>query len=46
MVSSLYIIFNALILLKISVEVIKLRTQYQVASSDDGFYELQTAIRI
>ena len=44
MVSSLYIVFNALILLKISVEVIKLRTQYQYG--DSSFYELQTTIRV
>ncbi|MGP1959159.1 MAG: MAPEG family protein [Arsenophonus sp. NC-CH8-MAG3] len=46
MVSALYIVFSALILFKISLEVIKLRTQYQVTYGDGGFYELQTAIRV
>ncbi|MGP1954567.1 MAG: MAPEG family protein, partial [Arsenophonus sp. NC-QC1-MAG3] len=46
MVSALYIVFSALILFKLSLEVIKLRTQYQVTYGDGGFYELQTAIRV
>ncbi|MGP1924067.1 MAG: MAPEG family protein [Arsenophonus sp. NEOnobi-MAG3] len=46
MVSSLYIVFSALILFKLSFEVIKLRTQYQVTYGDGGFSELQTAIRV
>ncbi|PHM55244.1 MAPEG family protein [Xenorhabdus sp. KK7.4] len=46
MVSSLYIVLGALLLIKLSLDVIKLRTQYQVAYGDGGFYELQTAIRV
>ncbi len=46
MVSSLYIVFSALILFKLSLEVIKLRTQYQVTYGDAGFCELQTALRV
>lgn len=46
MVSSLYIVFSALILFKLSLEVIKLRTQYQVTYGDGGFCELQTALRV
>ncbi|CDG21471.1 Inner membrane protein yecN [Xenorhabdus poinarii G6] len=46
MVSSLYIVLGALLLIKLSLDVVKLRTQYQVAYGDGGFYELQTAIRV
>ncbi|MDC9592975.1 MAPEG family protein [Xenorhabdus sp. IM139775] len=46
MVSSLYIVLGALLLIKLSLNVVKLRTQYQVAYGDGGFYELQTAIRV
>ncbi|WP_063655551.1 MAPEG family protein [Candidatus Arsenophonus triatominarum] len=44
--NSWYIVFSALILFKLSLEVIKLRTQYQVTYGDDGFCELQTALRV
>ncbi len=46
MVSALYVVFGAMLLIKLSYDVMKLRTQYQVASGDGGFYELQTAIRV
>ncbi|MEX0446045.1 MAPEG family protein [Xenorhabdus sp. SGI246] len=46
MVSSLYIVLGALLVIKLSFDVIKLRTQYRVTYGDGGFYELQTAIRI
>ena len=46
MVSSLYIVLGALLLIKLSLNVVKLRTQYRVAYGDGGFYELQTAIRV
>ncbi|PHM27733.1 MAPEG family protein [Xenorhabdus budapestensis] len=46
MISSLYIVLGALLVIKLSFDVIKLRTQYRVTSGDGGFYELQTAIRI
>ncbi|MCA6221073.1 MAPEG family protein [Photorhabdus antumapuensis] len=46
MVSSLYVVLGALLLIKLSFDVVKLRTQYRVSYGDGGFYELQTAIRI
>ncbi|SFU31610.1 MAPEG family protein [Xenorhabdus koppenhoeferi] len=46
MVSSLYIVLGALLLIKLSLDVVKLRTQYRIAYGDGGFYELQTAIRV
>lgn len=46
MVSSLYAVLGALLLLRLSLNVVKLRTQYRVAYGDGGFYELQTAIRV
>ena len=46
MVSSLYIVLGALLLIKLSLNVVKLRTQYRVAYGDGGFYELHTAIRV
>ena len=46
MVSSLYIVLGALLIIKLSLDVIKLRTLYRVAYGDGGFYELQTAIRV
>ncbi|REF28395.1 hypothetical protein BDD26_3292 [Xenorhabdus cabanillasii] len=46
MISSLYIVLGALLVIKLSFDVIKLRTQYRVTYGDGGFYELQTAIRI
>ncbi|KEY57947.1 MAPEG family protein [Serratia sp. DD3] len=46
MVSALYVVLGALLLLKLSFDVVRLRMQYQVAFGDGGFYELQTAIRV
>ncbi|PWC11362.1 hypothetical protein B4923_13610 [Brenneria roseae subsp. americana] len=46
MVSALYIVLGALLLIKLSLDVVKLRMQYRVAYGDGGFYELQTAIRV
>ncbi|ELX8378832.1 MAPEG family protein [Providencia vermicola] len=46
MVSSLYAVLGALLLLKLSLNVVKLRNQYRVSYGDGGFYELQTAIRV
>ncbi|MFC3395793.1 MAPEG family protein [Brenneria rubrifaciens] len=46
MVSALYVVLGALLLIKLSLDVVKLRMQYRVAYGDGGFYELQTAIRI
>lgn len=46
MVSTLYVVLGALLLIKLSFDVVKLRMQYRVAYGDGGFYELQTAIRV
>lgn len=46
MVSSLYAVLGALLLLRLSLNVVKLRMQYRVSHGDGGFYELQTAIRV
>ncbi|WP_420065651.1 MAPEG family protein [Pectobacterium colocasium] len=46
MVSALYIVLGAILLTKLSIDVVKLRMQYRVAYGDGGFYELQTAIRV
>lgn len=46
MVSSLYAVLGALLLLRLSLNVVKLRNQYRVSVGDGGFYELQTAIRV
>ncbi|MFC0225751.1 MAPEG family protein [Serratia aquatilis] len=46
MVSALYVVLGALLLIKLSFDVVRLRMQYRVASGDGGFYELQTAIRV
>lgn len=46
MVSALYAVLGALLLLKFSVDVVRLRTQYRVAYGDGGFSELQIAIRV
>lgn len=46
MVSALYAVLSALLLFKLSLNVVKLRTQYRVPFGDGGFYELQTAIRL
>ncbi|OMQ27261.1 MAPEG family protein [Serratia oryzae] len=46
MVSALYVVLGALLLIKLSYDVVRLRMQYRVAYGDGGFYELQTAIRV
>lgn len=46
MVSALYVVLGALLLIKLSYDVVRLRMQYHVAYGDGGFYELQTAIRV
>ncbi|MGL9734824.1 MAG: MAPEG family protein [Symbiopectobacterium sp.] len=46
MVSALYVVLGTLLLVKLSLDVVKLRMQYRVAYGDGGFYELQTAIRM
>lgn len=46
MVSALYAVLGALLLFKLSIDVIKQRAQYRVPFGDGGFYELQIAIRI
>ncbi|MTC28003.1 MAPEG family protein [Providencia alcalifaciens] len=46
MVSSLYAVLGALLLLRLSLNVVKLRNQYRVSVGDGGFSELQTAIRM
>lgn len=46
MVSALYAVLGALLLIKFSFDVVRLRTQYRVSYGDGGFSELQSAIRI
>ncbi|WP_067701116.1 MAPEG family protein [Erwinia sp. ErVv1] len=46
MVSALYVVLGALFLIKLSLNVSRLRQQYRVAWGDGGFYELQIALRI
>ena len=46
MVSALYAVLGALILIKFSFDVVRLRTKYRVAYGDGSFSELQSAIRI
>lgn len=46
MVSSLYAVLGALLLIRLSLNVVRLRNQYRVSYGDGGFYELQTAIRV
>ncbi|AWH87486.1 MAPEG family protein [Limnobaculum parvum] len=46
MVSALYAVLGALLLFKLSLDVVKLRNQYRVPFGDGGFYELQMAVRI
>lgn len=46
MVSALYAVLGALLLMKFSFNVVRLRMQYRVAYGDGGFSELQSAIRI
>lgn len=46
MVSAFYVVLSALWLIKLSIDITRLRNQYRVAFGDGGFYELQTAIRV
>ncbi|HCR6948737.1 MAPEG family protein, partial [Shigella flexneri] len=46
MVSALYAVLSALLLMKFSFDVVRLRMQYRVAYGDGGFSELQSAICI
>ncbi len=46
MVSALYAVLSALLLMKFSFDVVRLRMQYRVAYGDGGFSKLQSAIRI
>ncbi|MGK2889207.1 MAG: MAPEG family protein [Candidatus Malihini olakiniferum] len=46
MVNTLYVVLGALLMVKLSLDVVKLRMQYRAAYGDGGFYELQTAIRV
>lgn len=46
MVSALYAVLGALLLVKFSFDVVRLRTQYHVGYGDGGFSELQVAIRV
>jgi len=46
MVSALYAVLAALLLIKFSFDVVRLRMLYRVAYGDGGFSELQSAIRI
>lgn len=41
MVSALYAVLGALLLIKFSWDVVRLRTQYRVGYGDGGFSELQ-----
>ena len=46
MVSALYAVLGALLLIKFSFDVVRLRMQYRVGYGDGGFSELQVAIRV
>ncbi|APZ07011.1 MULTISPECIES: MAPEG family protein [Kosakonia] len=46
MVSALYAVLGALLLVKFASDVIRLRMQYRVSFGDGGFSELQNAMRI
>ena len=37
---------TAILLIKLSFDVVRLRMQYRIATGDGGSYELQTAIRV
>ncbi|MBK4713783.1 MULTISPECIES: MAPEG family protein [Tenebrionibacter/Tenebrionicola group] len=45
MVSALYAVLGALLLIKLSWDVVRLRSMYRVSYGDGGFTELQSAIR-
>ena len=46
MVSALYAVLGALLLIKFSYDVVRLRRVYRVSYGDGGFTELQSAIRV
>lgn len=46
MVSVLYAVLGALLLIKFSFDVVRMRLQYRVSYGDGGFSELQNAIRV
>ncbi|GAB2930964.1 MAPEG family protein [Hafnia psychrotolerans] len=46
MISALYVVLAAVLLIKLSFDVVRLRMQYRIATGDGGSYELQTAIRV
>ncbi|MBK0000270.1 MAPEG family protein [Erwinia sp. S38] len=46
MVSALYVVFGALLIIKFSLDVVRLRRQYRISIGDGGVSDLQLAIRI
>ncbi|WP_367680565.1 MAPEG family protein [Candidatus Fukatsuia anoeciicola] len=46
MISSFYIILSIILLIKFSLNIVKLRNQYQVTYGDGGFSKLQIAITV
>ncbi|ROR14658.1 MAPEG family protein [Erwinia sp. JUb26] len=46
MVSALYVVFGALLIIKFSLDVVRLRRQYRISLGDGGVSDLQLAIRI
>lgn len=46
MISALYVVLAAVLLIKLSFDVVRLRMEYRIATGDGGSYELQTAIRV
>ncbi|MEG7492023.1 MAPEG family protein, partial [Enterobacter hormaechei] len=46
MVSALYAVLGALLLIKFSFDVVRLRMKHRVSYGEGGFSELQSAIRI
>ncbi|MCK8299330.1 MAPEG family protein, partial [Erwinia amylovora] len=46
MVSALYVVLGALLMVKFSLEVVRLRRQYHVSIGDGGNSDIQLAIRI
>lgn len=46
MVSALYVVIGALLIIKFSLDVVRLRRQYRISIGDGGVSDLQLAIRI
>lgn len=46
MVSALYVVLGALLVMKFTLDVVRHRRQYRVAYGDGGVYDLKMAIRI